>query len=659
MSWHGAKDHSTLIKIDWPVDNLSAVNSLTASTLNSSPLTPITPVYDLLETDSDDVKGCDSCKHDKKCLKCELKECSDYETIENDFKDKPSVKEFGITLDDEHKSPHDSLEPSPINSTDISYQNLNRLSAISTNSSTSDPNSTKKSDKDRLASIMTSSHESSSSYSNASPSKNCDELYECYSFTRPNYINLSNSTSKSSSTSPLKSPLRSTISITFRSPTKSPKSNYETLETPTNERDSVYEDIDLEKSLSIVEEATVPKADASLPTQEACQPEDLIILETPTEDQKDNQVDVYSQVKFFKKSVDEVNAMVLESPENKDENEEHSYENLAFPPTRDNRGVNYENVKVVKICDKNKILDKEKTIHDNEPKTIVDSEIRTKSEMENDNGNIIKPVTTNLNVRQLANKFESPTEQKGSFNFKVSTLERNKDKKEEAIKKDVTLKLPPPVSPKTYKLNKCSNNARSLDENAFVKEFGCENAQYIEKRKSTETKDGKTKYKPDLNLNLNLEEVKIDEQITPVSENKISLIQRFDDKRIVDTENQLSRERIEKYKEERRNFLREKYSSQSFRSNNPSEHFSRLKMKKQEDEPGIEEDERGTEELAKFERRNTVDLGQRMRFSLAKSVNNLDTINSPEEQKGFSMTVSAESSRNFDNTPRASANHDR
>lgn len=112
---------------------------------------------------------------------------------------------------------------------------------------------------------------------------------------------------------------------------------------------------------------------------------------------------------------------------------------------------------------------------------------------------------------------------------------------------------------------------------------------------------------------------------TPTTENKISLIQRFDTKKDIknligfDTEKKLSRERIEKYKEERRNFLREKYSSQSFRSN--PEQLTRVKVKKEEASP-------------KFERRNTVDLGQRMRFSLARSSQQLDSIPSPTSPEG-------------------------
>lgn len=606
LSWQGKDGHSTLIKIDWPNEN--SVSTLTTSTINSSPLTPVTPIYDPLESDSEVSEAnkhtiriksqvCNSCDEEK-CLKCELKG-TDYENL----------KEFDNNL-------HDSLEHlehSPVHSTDISYQNLNRLSAVS-NSSNSDHTDKKKDENDAMK-VMTSSHESSSSYSNVSLTKG-DELYECYNFTRPNYINLqSSSTSKSSPGSPLKSPLKSTISITFRSPTKG--KNFE--DTPTNDRDSVYEDIDLEKNLSIVEDATVPQTDACLPTQEACQPDDvqdLIILETPTETSINDGIDVYSQVKFFKKSIDEVNAMLLP--------EDRHYENIGFEKHND-----YENINVdtLKICDK----DVEINGFDNTKDCI-------------ENGNIKQ-----MNVRELAIRFESPTEQKSQFIFdkfkaeiKYPSLERKEDKKVVELKKK---ELKPTVSPKSYKLTK--NSARSLDENAFIKEFGTEPSN---RRKSLEVKDASKKL-PDLNLNTEEHETKV--VITPTTENKISLIQRFDRPEIkslitLDTDKKLSRERIEKYKEERRNFLREKYSSQSFRSS--PEQLTRIKIRKDREDK-VETCERLKEEVPKFERRNTVDLGQRMRFSLAKSTNNLEAIHSPTSEDFI------EERREFDRKERVSPSY--
>ncbi|KAG7295639.1 hypothetical protein JYU34_021917 [Plutella xylostella] len=512
---------------------------------------------------------------------------------------------------------------------------------------------------------MTSSHESSSSYSN--PSKQ-DDLYEPYTFTRPNYINLhSSSTSKSSPSSPLKSPLKSTISITFRSPTKSAKTpDYELIEnseTPTNERDSVYEDIVLEKNLSIVEDASIPDTDASLPTQQACQPDsfnqDLIILETPTEEYQ-HDADVYSQVKFFKKSIEEVNAMMFEAPEKP---VSRYYENVSFPAKSVRSNNDYENINVetLRICDKDA-----ETSNDNSDLIKDKGESDVEVTVENINGNVVKKQKQkNLNVRELATRFESPTEQKSPFSFekfkaeiKYPTLERKDEDKVERRQKDK-----PTVSPKSFRLSKHSTSARSLDENAFIQEFGSEKVK--DKRKSLEPADVKKrdKFLPDLNLNLEETHTKT-ESITPTTENKISLIQRFekpDLKNIIgfETEKKLSRERIEKYKEERRNFLREKYSSQSFRSN--PEHLTRIKIKK-DSESDKDDCDRLKDDEPKFERRNTVDLGQRMRFSLAKSDNSLDTIQSPDGDRTVELgeacgPYDADAMREFDRTEKVSPSY--
>ncbi|XP_028034973.1 GTPase-activating protein CdGAPr isoform X3 [Bombyx mandarina] len=511
LSWHGKDGHSTLIKIDWPIENIS-VGNLTTSTLNSSPLTPTTPLYGPLESDSEHSDSnkrtirvsdgaCEGCV-DEKCLKCELRGA-----------------ERGRTH----------------------------------------------------AKVMTSSHESSSSYSN---SLQQDELYECC--TRPDYINLqSSSTSKSSPGSPLKSPLKSTISITFRSPTRDSDG---AEGASSDSRDSVYEDIDLEKNLSIVEDAPVPQKDASLPTQQACQPQDfvqdLIILETPLETHFD--ADLYSQVKFFKQSIEEVNALVSDAPA-----ADRHYENVRFQPATND----YENINVRDAVDSRLGTDE------------GDADLAPHTE----NGNVDE--SKNLNVRELAVRFESPTEQRQAFTFQKFKAE---------IKYPSLERDEPPGTrrpPGSGRLSRGAGNARSLDESAFTKEFG--DRTYVDRRKSLEM--NLKKKLPDLNLNI--QEVEAKGGTTPATENKISLVQRFHEKRKtdiktligVDTERKLSRERIEKYKEERRMFLREKYSSQSFRSS--PEQLTRIKIKK---------DDCRIDDLPKFERRNTVDLGQRMRYSLAR-----------------------------------------
>ncbi|CAH2056065.1 unnamed protein product, partial [Iphiclides podalirius] len=560
LTWHGREGHSTLIRIDWPADDAAS----------SVPSGPPTPAYEILESDSEPSENRRGARPERDCAGCRLGQCLECELRAADH------------------------------STDASCQNLNRLSAVSTSSNSSGR--------------RRDGGESSPSHSNNSPTKHSDDLYECFDYSRPTYINLqSSSTSKSSPGSPLRSPLKSTISITFRSPTMPKLLDYETVdnETPTNDRDSVYEDIDLEKNLSIVEEASVPETDASLPTQQAHQPEafgeDLIILETPTErTDAENNADVYSQVKFFRKSIEEVNAMILESPERETAELERHYENVAFPEPIDR---DYENINV----DALKIRDKVDTCADEETNFRDDDDTP-----ERDNGNVVKrnAHAKNLNVRELAIRFESPTEQKGPFTFdkfkaeiKYPSLERHdEDKKCEPRKKELAVNPPPPPSPKTYKLSK--NSTRSLDESAFIKEFGGDS----DDRRKTGHKIGKH----------NADHGEQDLAGPAIRDEEA----RSEEPHRRRNGEELSRERIEKYKEERRNFLREKYSSQSFRSN--PEQLTRIRIKKEtEDERRVENCERLHEELPKFERRNTVDLGQRMRFSLARSSNNLDTIQSP------------------------------
>ncbi|XP_032525830.2 GTPase-activating protein CdGAPr isoform X2 [Danaus plexippus] len=554
LTWHG-KDHSTLIRIDWP--------ETPTPTTPTTPA-PATPLYDPLESDSEPSdkhtitikNSCRNCDEEK-CLKCELK-AADYENVA-------------------------AADLASLGSTDISYHNLNRLSAVSS-SSASEHTSHRRDD---LMKIMTSSHESSSGYSNVSYKQ--DEPCDRYDFARPDYVNLSSSTSKSSPASPLKSPLKSTISITFRSPGRVQTPDYEPIgneDTPTNERDSVYEDVDLEKSLSIVEEASVPQTDASLPTQEARQPgdygrlaSDLIILDTPTDDR-----DLYSQVKFFKKSIEEVNAMILETPD-----KEADYERVEFKTN------NYS-------------LDE----------TEEDGHTEDGGGSERENGNVIT-TSNNLNVRELANRFESPTEQKGAFTFdKYKTEDKHAAARRDDHQPRTTARTLA-LARDTYTLTK-NVTARSLDENAFVKEFGSDR----DRRKSLEVKDGQRQARGVPDLNLNTEDLQTK---TDTAEDRVALIQGAGKEH----EKMLSRQRIEKYKEERRNFLREKYSSQSFRSS--PEQLTRIKLKKSDHETR-------TDEPHKFERRNTVDLGQRMRFTLARSANDLDSIPSPGSQEDRSEKMS-------------------
>lgn len=679
----------------------------------------------------------------------------------------------------------DSLEESlsPVN---ISYQNLNRFSNMSGDSG-----------KNCISKDSTPTYEQ----------ERTEEIYECFTFARPNYIHLASSSGGSNTpTSPpqLKSPIKSTISITYKSPTKENKSfTNEIADVSSNDcDDDAYEAVE-----TIGESAVIPKTwDASLPTQQACQPvrilDDLISLETPTEDiqvfqpvlqEENNDVDIYNQVKFFRQSINEVNNLIL-TPENEafadslevtveqgmdnvnNESGDKSlgswYENVCFE-TQNVEGQSqsqhsYENVLMAHVDDSNvcdssdqvtspltelcldrrlkpnesrnknvyenyKVPFSEKTDskmnkHDITSSLEICEDVRSSpklslgdfdKENSGDSENLASPTDeksklgrSSTNVRQLAHKFESPTENKGPFSFdrssktnlleKLSTLERKKELSHpfdrskaaslcEGRNKSVTGKIVPCIRARNNRLAKYSTNTRSLDENAFVKEFGRavlnrdhtserEIAEQVftvsERRKSLEAGNPKSLNQPkkipllsdqcptscsnrdSLSLNLtnysnerSLDEEEIGEEqfvrrlvsITPTTENKISLVQarlspkknqrlRSNNSSLSDSQKDLcdalsadvpsektdkmSRERIEKYKEERRLFLREKYSPHSFRGIGDLQITCRNKEHSEEYDDvtfdGIQLRNPGK----LLERRNTADAVQRSKFSV-------------------------------------------
>lgn len=695
-----------------------------------------------------------------------------------------------ITVTESHENLNnvmvDSLEESlsPVN---ISYQNLNRFSNMSGDSG-----------KNCISKDSTPTYEQ----------ERTEEIYECFTFARPSYIHLASSSGGSNTpTSPphLKSPIKSTISITYKSPTKENRKSFtnETADVLSNDcDDDAYEAVQ-----TIGESAVIPKTwDASLPTQQACQPvrihNDLISLETPTEDievfqpvpeEENNEVDIYNQVKFFRQSINEVNNLIL-TPENEtfadsleatvEQETENAniesgdkslgswYENVCFETQNINDHSqpqhSYENV-LMQHADSSYVCDSSDQVTSPLTELCLDrrlksNESRNKNVYENykvpfsekteskinkyditssleiceavrsspklslgdfdkentgDNENLASPTDeksklgrSSTNVRQLAHKFESPTENKGPFSFdrssktnlleKLSTLERKKELNHpfdrskaaslcEGRNKSVTGKIVPCIRARNNRLAKYSTNTRSLDENAFVKEFGRavlnrdhtserEIAEQVftvsERRKSLEAGNPKSLNQPkkilssgeqcptscsnrdSLSLNLtnysnerSLEEEEIGEEqfvrrlvsITPTTENKISLVQarlspkknqrlRSNNSSLSDSQKDLcdalsadipsektdkmSRERIEKYKEERRLFLREKYSPHSFRG------IGDLQMTCRNTENSEEYDDvtfdgiqlRNPGKL--LERRNTADAVQRSKFSV-------------------------------------------
>ncbi|XP_031627819.1 GTPase-activating protein CdGAPr [Contarinia nasturtii] len=218
----------------------------------------------------------------------------------------------------------------------------------------------------------------------------------------------------------------------------------------------------------------------------------------------------------------------------------------------------------------------------------------------------------NFTVKQLANKFEtSPIDAQPPFDFSKPFARKNCDTNRNSANPP---NPPKAKNPQQQQLNKTSNFTRSLDENAFVREFGSSRSNEKVNRSthqipivtniltenspirrsmndSTKPKllnppkrlpsltDAENKLCKKENINETMSPAEI--KITPTTENPISLIQHnvnFDQKLPTDDDRnatnvsnkvlsnfKLDRERIERIKEERRHQLNEKFRSESFK----------------------------------------------------------------------------------------------
>lgn len=242
----------------------------------------------------------------------------------------------------------------------------------------------------------------------------------------------------------------------------------------------------------------------------------------------------------------------------------------------------------------------------------------------------LKP--SNFIVKQLATKFElspvdSPTLSFNPCSVKNINLNKNANLNDKNVK--------PIPRARNSILNK--EKGASLDESAFSREFSYTTNTQISidslepaeinptRRKSFDSSkilnqpktlpnlqnancNVKDKYNLNISLNENLNEdatsEKFLEKVTPCTENKILLIQHNTHQKsleqlstvsadvstnldsldsnvssLEDIRYKLTRERIEKYKQERRTFLRDKYRSESFRGDNKDHNFSKYKNK--------------------------------------------------------------------------------
>lgn len=238
----------------------------------------------------------------------------------------------------------------------------------------------------------------------------------------------------------------------------------------------------------------------------------------------------------------------------------------------------------------------------------------------------------NFTVKQLANKFEtSPIDVQPPFDFSKPFARKNCDTNRNATNP------PKAKNPQQQQLNKTSNFTRSLDENAFVREFGSSRSNEKVNRSTqqipiatniltenspirrsvndaTKTKilnspkrlpnliDSDNKICKKENIDETTISANCEIKITPTTENPISLIQHNvnseqklatdDDRNSTNISNKvlsnfkLDRERIERIKEERRHQLNEQFRSESFKcekGNNKAKSKSKIELNELKD----------------------------------------------------------------------------
>lgn len=442
------------------------------------------------------------------------------------------------------------------------------------------------------------------------------------------------------------SPIRSTINITYnlKSPSKLKSPTHENVFFTNNNKLQANSSTDYE----LVSIVTVESRNAE---DEAKKP----LLETSFDENM-----VYEQVKFFKGAVSEVNSLLVPQQQEEDVSEtermdDHCAEDVmqqVVPEGKFEATPARESIADSEEVNRNEIIagsedSTDVPMYDHELDNIQDSlemdghlsmyenvELRRPDKVYA-NVNLVKitavskdPRPSTFNVRQLANKFEtsSPVEAQPAFDFSKPFARKVDSNRNSSFTGGQIAKTAAPKS--GHILHGTAKITRSLDENAFVREFGnkvdvAKSVQQIGpavdsvvdgRRMSLEFTKPKTLNQPKrlpeqspsemeelcknqdgsklkLNLNLTQSTDRYDPiKITPTTENPISLIQHnvnssstlhntkftaMDEDTSLSSQSsqskvlgscKLDRDRIEKIKEERRMQLNEKFRTESFRA---------------------------------------------------------------------------------------------
>ncbi|XP_076253784.1 GTPase-activating protein CdGAPr isoform X3 [Rhynchophorus ferrugineus] len=246
---------------------------------------------------------------------------------------------------------------------------------------------------------------------------------------------------------------------------------------------------------------------------------------------------IYQQVKYFRRSIHEVNALLTL---------DHEEEHIQNHQTAD------DEAEADSLDDDDNVDDKSPVYENVEQKDMINEKTEAK-----------------ISVKDFRNKFE------GSISKTDNNVKPDSPKHRVFYEKDT---LPPCLRAKNLKHQL---KTRSLDENEFEKECGLSKTN--QRRKSMEENvNFKTNSLPKtLNLPKTLpkDEPEHLETIHLAHSNE-----KFDgDETSNEEEEQKKRERIEKYKEERRKVLSEKYRSESFKEDKEVI-LSRLKIYKTKEE---------------------------------------------------------------------------
>lgn len=472
------------------------------------------------------------------------------------------------------------------------------------------------------------------------------EMNQCFDQCFNTYENVENKNSKPTT------PIKSTISIIYN--IKSPEKNL--VDCKSNTSFGIYEDM--------------------CPTNDEIFKKTETMLETSFDDKI-----VYEQLKFYKSAVTEVNDMLdngneLRVTETGVDNNNLNKTVQVVPnfdqPIAETRNLDIfysTDPKTITEFEENEDIFMNEEIHDSlendqnlslyenvelkQPDKFYENVVVNKITEE---PNVDTPIKLgiklkNFTVRQLATKFEtSPVEAMPPFEF----LKTNIKGKSENRKSPCVIR-----ANNAKQLNK-TPITRSLDENAFIREFGSQpNIDYIKniqkiqemvnqsnenlssRRKSLEfitpknlnppkrlpelidvekeickISDKQSKLKLDLSKKFGN---KCNDKITPTTENRISLIQQnvseiFATKTNEDDRNssikvlescKLDRERIEKIKEERRHQLNEKYRSESFRG---EREYNKIKSKSKSELRDLKDNEKCTTESLRLKSKSRGDI---------------------------------------------------